>query len=59
MGNAASTSKKGKAKQESLERLPQDIQEALILEDLLFVLTVCSHPQKEAIITLTADYTNF
>ena len=31
---------KGKAKQESLERIPLEIQEALILEDLLFVLTV-------------------
>ncbi|KJA16139.1 hypothetical protein HYPSUDRAFT_193513 [Hypholoma sublateritium FD-334 SS-4] len=30
---------KGKAKQESLERIPLEIQEALILEDLLFVLT--------------------
>ncbi|KAF8191280.1 gamma-tubulin complex, DGRIP84/SPC97 component [Pholiota molesta] len=30
---------KGKAKQESLDRIPLDIQEALILEDLLFVLT--------------------
>ncbi|PSR76389.1 hypothetical protein PHLCEN_2v8485 [Hermanssonia centrifuga] len=29
---------KGKAKQESLDRLPLELQEALILEDLLFVL---------------------
>ena len=33
---------KGKGKQESLDRVPLDIQEALILEDLLFVLMVCS-----------------
>lgn len=33
---------KGKARQESLERLPLEIQESLILEDLLFVLMVCS-----------------
>ncbi|EFI26669.1 gamma-tubulin complex component 2 [Coprinopsis cinerea okayama7 len=31
-------SSKGKAKQESLDRVPLEIQEALILEDLLFVL---------------------
>lgn len=31
---------KGKAKQESLDRLPLEIQESLILEDLLFVLMV-------------------
>lgn len=33
---------KGKAKQESLERVPLEIQEALVLEDLLYVLMVCS-----------------
>ena len=31
---------KGKAREESLDRLPLDIQEALILEDLLSVLMV-------------------
>ena len=31
-----------KAKQEPLDRIPLDIQEALILEDLLYVLIVCS-----------------
>jgi hypothetical protein len=31
---------KGKAKQENLDRVPIEIQEALILEDLLFVLMV-------------------
>lgn len=31
---------KGKAKQEPLDRIPLDIQEALILEDLLYVLMV-------------------
>ena len=31
---------KGKGKEQSLEGIPVDIQEALILEDLLFVLTV-------------------
>lgn len=33
---------KGKGKQESLDRLPLEIQESLVLEDLLFVLTVCT-----------------
>lgn len=32
--------KKGKQKAEPLDRLPLDVQEALILEDLLFVLMV-------------------
>jgi len=36
---------KGKAKQEPLDRIPLDIQEALILEDLLSVLIVCSTQQ--------------
>lgn len=36
--SAAAPSAKGKAKQESLDRLPLEIQESLILEDLLFVL---------------------
>lgn len=31
---------KGKAKQESLDRVPLEIQEAMILEDLLYVLMV-------------------
>jgi gamma-tubulin complex component 2 len=31
---------KGKAKEESLEGIPVDIQEAIILEDLLFILMV-------------------
>ena len=31
---------KGKKRQDSLDRVPLDIQEALILEDLLFVLSV-------------------
>ena len=33
---------KGKGKQESLDRLPLEIQESLVLEDLLFVLMVCT-----------------
>ena len=32
---------KGKAKEESLDSFPLEVQEALILEDLLFVLMVC------------------
>ena len=38
---AGSSAYKGKEKAESLDRLPIEIQEALILEDLLFVLMVC------------------
>lgn len=41
VSNANIVGGKGKAKQESLDRLPLEIQEALILEDLLFVLMVC------------------
>lgn len=40
VSNANIVGSKGKAKQESLDRLPLEIQEALILEDLLFVLMV-------------------
>ncbi|KDR70247.1 hypothetical protein GALMADRAFT_255134 [Galerina marginata CBS 339.88] len=39
VSTSAAPKSKGKAKQESLDRVPLDIQEALILEDLLFVLT--------------------
>lgn len=42
MSSSAAPKPKGKGKQESLDRVPLDIQEALILEDLLFVLMVCS-----------------
>jgi gamma-tubulin complex component 2 len=39
--NSAPKSKeKGKAKQETLDRVPLEVQEALILEDLLYVLLV-------------------
>jgi hypothetical protein len=39
--NSAPKSKdKGKAKQETLDRVPLEIQEAMILEDLLYVLLV-------------------
>ena len=34
---------KGKGKQESLDRVPLEIQQALVLEDLLFVLMVWCH----------------
>lgn len=34
---------KGKAKQASLDRVPLEIQEALVLEDLLYVLMVRDH----------------
>ncbi len=47
---------KGKAKQESLDRLPLELQEALILEDLLFVLMVCHDPSS---LTLSMACTHF
>ena len=41
VGSSASIPKaKGKAKEDALDHLPVDIQEALILEDLLYVLMV-------------------
>jgi hypothetical protein len=35
---------KGKAKEESLDSFPLEVQEAMILEDLLYVLMVCVPP---------------
>lgn len=43
---ATSSTYKGKEKAEPLDRLPIEIQEALILEDLLFVLMVCNSSSK-------------
>ena len=40
VSNASAPKAKGKGKQEPLDRVPLDIQEAMILEDLLFVLMV-------------------
>ena len=43
VGQAAALPKaKGKTKEESLEGVPVDIQEAIILEDLLYILMVCA-----------------
>ena len=39
-GTSKAAAAKGKARADSLDRVPVDIQEALILEDLLFVLMV-------------------
>lgn len=36
----SSAKAKGKAKAESLDKVPVEVQEALVLEDLLFVLMV-------------------
>lgn len=38
--SAPKLKEKGKAKQETLDKIPLDIQEAMILEDLLYVLLV-------------------
>jgi hypothetical protein len=40
VGSASIPKAKGKAKEDVLDNLPVDIQEALILEDLLYVLMV-------------------
>lgn len=42
VSNANAPKVKGKGKQEPLDRVPLEIQEAMILEDLLFVLMVPS-----------------
>ena len=52
---------KGKGKQEGLERLPLEIQESLVLEDLLFVLMVRlfarrHHPVTDASIATLSHY---
>lgn len=39
--NPKAPSGKGKSKAETLDHIPIEIQEAMILEDLLFVLMVC------------------
>ncbi len=39
--SARFANQKGKGKQDSLDRVPLDVQEALVLEDLLYVLMVC------------------
>lgn len=47
---------KGKAREESLDTFPLDVQEALILEDLLFVLMVSDPPPFYA--TISPDAMN-
>lgn len=41
VSGATSTKSKGKAKEESLDTFPLEVQEAMILEDILYVLMVC------------------
>jgi len=41
VSGTTATKSKGKAKEESLDSFPLEVQEAMILEDLLFVLMVC------------------
>ena len=47
---------KGKGRQESLDRVPLDIQEALMLEDLLFVLSVCLSMFSFVLFSLISSY---
>jgi hypothetical protein len=41
VSSTTTTKSKGKAKEESLDSFPLEIQEAMVLEDLLYVLMVC------------------
>jgi hypothetical protein len=41
VSGTTATKSKGKAKEESLDSFPLELQEAMILEDLLYVLMVC------------------
>jgi hypothetical protein len=44
VSGTTTTKSKGKAKEESLDSFPLELQEAMILEDLLYVLMVCAPP---------------
>lgn len=44
VSGTTTTKSKGKAKEESLDSFPLEVQEAMILEDLLYVLMVCVPP---------------
>ena len=44
VSGTTTTKSKGKAKEESLDSFPLEVQEAMILEDLLYVLIVCVPP---------------
>jgi hypothetical protein len=44
VSGTTSTKSKGKAKEESLDAFPLEVQEAMVLEDLLYVLMVCDLP---------------
>jgi len=44
VSGTTATKSKGKAKEESLDLFPLEVQEAMILEDLLYVLMVCNWP---------------
>ncbi len=44
VSGATTTKSKGKAKEESLDSCPLEVQEAMVLEDLLYVLMVRAPP---------------
>jgi len=44
VSGTTTTKSKGKAKEESLDSFPLEVQEAMVLEDLLYVLMVCVPP---------------
>ena len=41
VSGTTTTKSKGKAREESLDSFPLEVQEAMILEDILYVLMVC------------------
>jgi hypothetical protein len=54
VSGTTTTKSKGKAKEESLDLFPLEVQEALILEDLLYVLLVCALPSLDSSLFLDA-----
>jgi gamma-tubulin complex component 2 len=44
VSGTTATKSKGKAKEDTLDSFPMEVQEAMILEDLLYVLMVCNWP---------------
>ena len=54
VSGTTTTKSKGKAKEESLDSFPLEVQEAMVLEDLLFVLMVCALPPLHSLLPLYA-----
>jgi hypothetical protein len=54
VSGTTSSKLKGKAKEESLDAFSPEVQEAMILEDLLYVLMVCDFPLFHVSVSLDA-----